>query len=540
MEKTQKQIMCCTQKTALIILFVLVIVVTIIAVGVVIGLNNNGSSQRPVVLVEKNIGEALWIYQPQAHKGQGGGQTEQPLPILGGEGILPQPTSSTLSPSTPTIALNNIIPLYWDAKALLYSIEFNAGKSLVSAAFDTGSTNFVVASKPKGSLQTNAYELNNGGQPIIVKGGTICTNTVSYVSQTETVQLYRDTLSFPRKSMASTQLCTKNVSTLVNASSDTTPLIIQSFPVGAAVSNGTGTTTTVNVFGMASVLATQSLVAPCPSSTTGNTNSGITCTQWYLPNTCQTATTQIHVSPIIESIDEYYKGMTASPTDTIWSMMLGTPSKFYATSSTPEMETGIETAPSGFVSFGAIRIPCLRPDYTPLVPRLLTATGISSNEYQYYVVEVMYCAIGKVANASNLSSFTKLKNFPQYLILDTGTTVFLLPGSTNTVNADNIAWNATSLNTLGVGDMAVIVLTNNVVISFEQDDVSFQETGDGGQFNPQPVFQVMPSSTASNFSTADPSTGNYSVGIMGCTAMRNLYIEFNLTKKTVGFAQVTL
>jgi hypothetical protein len=97
------------------------------------------------------------------------------------------------------------------------------------------------------------------------------------------------------------------------------------------------------------------------------------------------------------------------------------------------------------------------------------------------------------------------------------------------------------LNTLNADQIAVIVLKGNVVITYTAQDVFFQAASEGGSEggsqDKQPVFQVMPMSTAANFSTPD-ANGDFTVGIMGCTGLRNLYLEFNISKQTLGFAQI--
>lgn len=151
-----------------------------------------------------------------------------------------------------------------------------------------------------------------------------------------------------------------------------------------------------------------------------------------------------------------------------------------------------------------------------MVPALnLSNSDLGRTPYRYYLVEVSYAAYGPVGSA--LSTYTTLASFPKVLMVDSGTTNVMVPGP----NSSGICNTFTGITQ---GNQCVIVLKNNVVITYGPSDVVYA----GGN----PVFVAMDDATAVNFSS------DLDVGILGCTGMRNLYVEFNLTKRVIGFAQL--
>jgi hypothetical protein len=414
-----------------------------------------------------------------------------PGPLLGSAGIL-QGSGQTIQRAA--ISQNKIIPLFWQDDGLLYEVHLTAGKSKVTAAFDTGSTNFIVATPASSS--TNYYDTSTG-KSITKADGSSCVNTVSYVSQSNTVQVFLDTLSFPQKVIQSQELCTQNVTRVVNDGTSSQNFTISPFPVGATIKT-TGASS-MNVLGMAGVMQTE------------------------IASICKTFPQPVHVSPVIRSFAKYYQNLKqtdpSANADVVWSMMLGTPQSFTGGSTADD-----DTEAAGFIVFGPLSVPsCLAPVFTPMVPTLPSAPGIGSNPYQYYVVEVVSCSIGKIADA--IGPYTKFPNFPTYLLVDTGTTLCLIPGISGAATTQ-------AINNVGADEMVLLTLKGGVVITYQAGDVKYQS---GGQM--ANVFQAMDDATAANFSTVD-SNGNYSVGILGCTAMRNLYVEFNLSNSTIGFGQV--
>lgn len=238
---------------------------------------------------------------------------------------------------------------------------------------------------------------------------------------------------------------------------------------------------------------------------------------------CKTYTSPVFVSPVIQSFAAYYKSLS-TPSDVIWSMMLGTPLSFDTRNTDQDA-----TQAAGFMVFGPLSVTCMQPVFTPMVASLPTAPGLGGTPYQYYVVQVEYCAIGKTADA--ISTYTKFPNFPKYLLVDSGTTLCLLPGM-------DAASTCASINGVASDEMVILVLKNNVTITYQSTDVSYQApAGTGSDTSRENVFSAMDDGTASNFSVKN-ADGNFDVGILGCTALRNLYVEFNLTQKTIGFGQV--
>lgn len=410
--------------------------------------------------------------------------SQQPL---GGAGILQGTDAATVSRAA--IAQNKIIPLFWEPAGLLYEVHFSAGKSVISAAFDTGSTNFIVSTAAASS--SNFYDSSTGTPVVGPDGKGTCTTTVNYVSQSNTVQVFLDTLSFRNKLIQSSTLCTKDVTSVVTAGADAADFQITQFPVGATV-RSTGASP-MNVLGMAAVQATS------------------------IPSVCKSYSTPAYVSPVIQSFAEHYQGLTP-PKDVIWSMMLGTPASFIT------KRTGKDDSqPAGFMVFGPMSVDCLTPVFTPMVAQLPSAPGLGGTPYQYYVAQVQYCAIGTTGAA--VSTYTKFPSFPKYLLIDSGTTLALIPGSA-------AAATCAAINAVGPQQTVILVLHGDVTITYQAADVTYQASNGAGSTSTEKVFQAMDSTTAANFSTTED------VGILGCTALRNLYVEFNLSSKQMGFGQV--
>lgn len=429
------------------------------------------SPQRTQVRVECTTGSAL-IIRRAGHPPP----TPTPdamAPILGGAGVLQGTSAPTIAQRS--IAKNMIIPLFWQSVGFLYQAHFIAGASPIVAAFDTGSTNFIVASTS--TSPTNSYN-SSTGTPVRSASGAACVNTVNYVSQSNTVQVFLDTLAFPTKIITGSDLCTTGVTQVVLRGSAAKDFTLSQFPVGATIKS-TGASS-MNVLGMSPLQAAS------------------------VPSVCKTFSAPAFVSPVIQSFAEHNAG-TTPPTDVIWSMMLGTPA-------------ADSTLPAGFMVFGPMGVPCLTPVVTPMVPSLPSAPGLGGTPFQYYVVEVEYCAIG--TTGAPVGSYSAFPGFPKYLLVDSGTTLALIPGGA-------AASTCAAINGVTRTQTVILVLKNGVTITYQPADVVYEV--DGGR---EPVFAAMDDATAANFSTSRD------VGILGCTALRNLYVEFNLTKKTIGFAQV--
>jgi hypothetical protein len=409
-----------------------------------------------------------------------------PVRELGGAGIYAGSPIGSASGST----TNKVMPLLWDAAEGEYLISFYAGATLITAAFDTGSARFVVATQASAAAGAPYYNPDSSTATALTdpRTGLPCTSNIAYVSQTDTIRVYQDTVKFPQVLIQAGQLCTQSVTTVVSTSPMGTPLTVTTFPVAAVTSTGP----TLNVFGMSSVMSSTTFV-----DSTGKT--------LYLLPSCQTSAAPKYEAAIIQSFADYY---TTAKQDVVWSMMLGTaPSA--ASPSTPTI--------AGMAAFGPLGTDCLVPQFTPMVPALpLASSPLGLTPSRYYVVEVLYAAVG-IAN-TGLAAFTKLPGFPKYLLVDSGTTNVLLPGSQGPTNCQ-------AFNGLVANQEAIIMLKNNVGITYRQADVTYNN----GASN---VFTPMDDGTATSFSSA------LDVGILGSTGMRNLYVEFNLTQSKIGFAQL--
>ena len=422
--------------------------------------------------------------------------------------------AAILGTGAPTIlqqpAVANVIPLYWDAGVSEYIIRFTAGASTVTAAFDTGSAKLVLATAAGQSASGTYYDTVHGS-PVSMSGvvGTgssaaagapqQCTFTQAYGTQTDTVAVFEDTVAFPRVQLQLCTLCTASTTSAVAGAGATTPLSIPNFPVNGIVNGGTTVgTPSVNVFGMSSVIT--------------STRAG---TAYLLPS-CQQVPEPQYEAALLQTLAAYYAAQPGKP-DFCWSMMLGTPPAAASTALRPQ--------PAGFVVFGPLSVPCLRPQFTPAVAALPSATTpLTATPGRYYVVQVLSASIGP-AGAAAATAFVPLTGFPQFLLVDSGTTQVLLSSS---AGAAQNATNINALNSIGADQVARITLVNNVVIEYTKPMVTW-EAASGG---PAPVFAAMKPAFAAELS----STSN--VGILGSTGMRDLYVEFNLSRAQIGFAQV--
>lgn len=103
------------------------------------------------------------------------------------------------------------------------------------------------------------------------------------------------------------------------------------------------------------------------------------------------------------------------------------------------------------------------------------------------------------------------------MLLDTGTTQMLLPGSEG----------VTAIQGMQQGDMLVITLqdpkNSRRVVRLSYTEAALQlPSGDS-------AVDVLGAGTASVFSS------DQDVGILGCALQRGLYIEYNITAKLFGF-----
>jgi len=368
---------------------------------------------------------------------------------------------------------NDVVPLVWDPSHGVYLVRLQVGKSWVKAAVDTGSARLVVSTTDAGGL----YDPSGAVQLMDPRTQGPCTSTIAYVSQSETVQAVQDSIAFPRITVDPRLLCTEPVEAVLAAAAPAKQLQITQFPVAAATTPGSS----LNVFGLSGVVSDTRTPAPQGGK------------DLYVLPSCQTSDVPAFESAFLESICGFHK---AKGDTCAWSLFLG--------------------ASSGFLSVGRLLTACMQPQYTPLVPSLPNASSaLGRTPSRYYVVAVVACAVGKIGQ--DVSTYVPLAGFPKFMLVDTGTTQVLLPGAKGPANA-------TALGALGPQDMAVLVLANSVTLTFKQADVTYGGTK-------SPVFSSMSASTAQNFSTT------LDTGILGCTGLRGLYLEFDLGAQRLGLAQ---
>ena len=395
------------------------------------------------------------------------------------------------------------IPLTWSTS--VYTAAFMVGVSPVTAVLDSGSSEFVVAMDGCGSCTDSAYNPTESPTAVLLidprlaalanitsldpkdvaRYSTIlCRSVTSYVSQSDSIQMYQDVVSFPRRTLHTPNVCGSSLygsgsgaagstSLASSGAPRTDPLVITDFPVGAVYAV-TGSSN-LNVLGMSAVL----------SSTTIRVNGQ---TVFLMPS-CQVITRPAHESPVISALAMHY----GTAADLIWSIYL-------------YPGTG-----GGWLVFGPMVIPCRQPQYVNMVQQLPNAApGITATPMRYYVVAVqsMYILRGN-------GTVTTLTDAPTALLVDTGTTETMLPGEAGV---------QTILDMDPVLDKLVLVLGDS------QGTVKLRYSGATlGVGTPNPMVTLLPPPTASAFSSA------LDVGILGCTAMRNMYLEFNITQFKFGF-----
>jgi hypothetical protein len=387
------------------------------------------------------------------------------------------------------------IPLVWAGST--YNVTVVVGVSPVTAVFDTGSELFVVAtancdtctgatydpSKSKTAFVLMDPRLAAAANVVNIRPGDLskykpllCTTQTAYVSQTDSIQMYKDTVHFPRRLVTTASLCGGG-SDAAPVAPPTDPLVIVNFPVGGIYAN-TGSTS-LNVMGMSAVLSVTTTVVD------GETV--------FLMPSCQTIVKASHESAIIAALDIYY-----SPRPVVWSQYLF-----------PSFAQG------GYLVFSRMVIPCVQPvRYIGMVPQLTKATsGVSVTPMRYYVVAVKSMVIVSGVDGSR----SALGDAPAQMLLDTGTTQMLLPGQAG----------VQAIGDMQAGDTLVITLMDPNDAS---KTVSLTYTP-AGLVLPSgfPAVAALSAGTATLFSSASD------VGILGCALQRGLYIEYNITARMFGF-----
>lgn len=355
-----------------------------------------------------------------------------------------------------------VISLFFDAPSSSYRAAFTVGKDNVNAAFDSGSAQFIVATTSCNACSGPTYDPKKSNASSIKdltgSSNSSCKTTLSYASQSSTVQLFADTLAFARVPEPPCKGSTQQIGQ--QAVSD---LVITDFPVGGILINSGSTA--ANVLGMSGVMTTT-------KSSDGSK---------YLLPTCQYSDTPAFESPVLQSIAEYNKSIGEA---NLWSVRFA-----QARSDGASVSFRKNVNSCGIVQYtDAVRV-------IPDAPSALVGTP-----WRYYVVKV---------NAATTYSGESLPNFPQYLLVDTGTSQFLVPGATS----------ADTLQSQGL----VLTLDGGVKLTWQ--------TPSGYNNGSVNLFANMGDDLAQAFSTSS------NVGIMGNMAMLGRYIEFTLDMpRKIGFA----
>lgn len=396
-----------------------------------------------------------------------------------------------LPSSLAAVPLSDAIPMRWNVAGSSYLVDFSVGGSAVSAVMDSGSAQFIVATTECGTCTGTRYDppasttaivlldprkgSGVGSNGVVTPGDAtqyasqLCTYQAGYVSQTDSVQMYEDTVTFPRVKLPLPALCTTRPSVLLSSVTAAPPLTVTQFPVGGIYAN-TGSSS-ANVLGMSGVLTTRTMAGP----------DGTTL---YITPSCQTVAKPAYESPVIQAIAQYYEALGLS---TVWSHFLG------------------ET--TGVLMFAPP--PSCVPLYrVPLVSTLPRAVSIGATPWRYYVVNVVRMQIRNPA----ANSVTPLAA-PRYFIVDSGTTQCQLPGSAGPETADL----ASGISGSQLLDIVVGVGSQTATLTYIPADVTFS----AGAVS-LPVFAAMPASEAASFSA------DLDVGILGNTALRNFFVSYDL------------
>ena len=376
------------------------------------------------------------------------------------------------------------LPLYWNPNLGVYMARLTIGANngaKIWTAVDTGSSRFVV----------NMYDYDGSGSGVPLADprdadAKQCIATVTYVSQTSNLQMFTDTLLFPQHEMDWSTLCTGQP-----VSVSQTVLAIDDFAIGVSKSSGLpGGHNHVNVLGLSAVKTHEK------SKIAGKHT-------YFLPSSCQTSEMPAYESPVVRAAHTLLQKRSLP---LVWAICF---------LNINAEQDGDVMRPRAFISFGPVRLPCLTPSYTPMVPELRRASSAMGRvPGRYYVIEVDKCVYGDAS--APVHALTPLNGFPKYLLVDTGTTQFLLPGRSGSKNAD-------VLNGLAANQCARLVLVGGATIPFCEGNVSYND-------DHAPVFGVLEDSIAHNFSE------DLDTGIFGCTAMRGMYIEFDCAQQRIGFA----
>ena len=407
-----------------------------------------------------------------------------------------------------------VIPLTWTSNGALYMVSFVVGRDVVEAAFDTGSARFIVATKDCSNCTSSKYNPETSptayaivdprkdgrtvAEPLrpdqILNGehqDILCSDMVSYVSQHNNIVMYSDTVTFPRYTVDGASICDNtSIDDMMAEGSrgPAPPLTVTNYPIGGITT--TSGDSSLNVFGMSGVRSV--------------TKVG---TQYLLPS-CQVSPTPAYESATIQAIALYYN---ARKQDVVWSQYIG-----------------VET---GFMVFGSIRslqLRCIQDQvqYVGMVPQLKFSTNpIDNTRWRFYVLRVESITVDGVQQPSDRT--------PAMFIFDTGSTQTMLPGASGVTAGVMSAARTSVVITFYTKAKPGQAVTQRASLRY---DVAAGETKYGvpdlssrtGQ-GFQPVFVGMPNNVAQIFSS------KMDVGLLGVTAMRNTYVEYDLTNLRLGF-----
>lgn len=405
---------------------------------------------------------------------------------------------------------NQVTPLTW-SDAGYYAISFSLGTDVVTgkpptpvtSAFDSGSSRFIVATAACSECTSDTYNPATSSTSVVVYDATTpgsqnpCTSQVAYVSQTNTVQQYADTLTMPRVAMPTAWAsCGSPPNLPVGAPAQS--FAITGFPIGGITSasgTGGGKVSTANVFGMAPVQAatvidvsTRKVQFPGfgPDGVAILPAPGAPRMQYYLPY-CEIDSAPGYESALLQSVQYYNRASTGPSEDLEWCMAVdGVKGFVLFTTPPPQLLDGLCGGASSLKK-------------TPMVPSPAGSdpTTLTGTPYRYYIVGVTSATADGVA----------IPNFPSQLMVDTGTTISQIPGDGA---ADAL---------LAAKSSVVITLTGGVQLVY--NDIARTVT---------PAFEAMAPEVAVSFSPT------MSLGIWGAKAMMGRFIDFNITQKWIGFS----
>ena len=380
-----------------------------------------------------------------------------------------------------------VIPLHWNRATKTYDVTMTVGSSEVTAAFDTGSAGMILRTPAcKSCRGAKVYSPLSEGVKDAAQ--TLCRSSISYVSQTNVLQMYSDTVTFNRKlarqeaSDAAARTCLSHI--------EAAPLVITDFPIGGMVESS-GSHDSVNVFGVSGVKSVN-------QAKTGGEPS-------FPTSACRSTKASTYESALLQSV------AAANPHLPLrWSI------KF----SVDRVHGGAS------VALGATQAHRGKLITVPAVKRLPNAPSeMVGTPWRYYIVEVLHA---RHTSAAVGDAALNLLDFPRYLIIDTATTQFMIPGSTSATSL--MKWGLTiTLNDTAQSELAWP--GSDLATAFERkQDYSATELD-------TPLFTSMPSNISREFSTSSRP----SVGILGALAMRGRYIEFACSDheadaRTIAFA----